>query len=82
MGEDTIRELIEFIVRALVDRPEKVSVREVKGLKVTVLELRVAKEDMGRVIGKNGRTAMAIRTLLHATGTKAGRVYNLEIVED
>lgn len=77
-----MRDLVETIVKYLVNNPDKVLAKEVKGLKVTVIELRVAKEDMGRVIGKEGKTATALRTILQAAGAKAGRVFNLEIVED
>ena len=77
-----MRDLLEYIVKFLVSKPEMVIAKEVKGLKVTVIELRVAKEDMGRVIGKEGKTATALRTILQAAGAKSGRVYNLEIVED
>ena len=77
-----MRDLVEYIVKFLVTSPEKVIAKEVIGLKVTVIELRVAKEDMGRVIGKEGKTATALRTILQAAGAKSGRVYNLEIIED
>ena len=77
-----MRDLVEHIVKFLVSNPDKVVAKEVKGLKVTVIELRVAKEDMGRVIGKEGKTATALLTILQAAGAKSGRVYNLEIVED
>lgn len=77
-----MKDLVEYIVRYLVSNPEKVIAREVKGIKVTVIELRVAKEDMGRVIGKEGKTATALRTILQAAGAKTGRVFSLEIVED
>jgi hypothetical protein len=59
------KELVEFIARGIVDNPDEVSVREVRGGKVTVLELRVDRKDVGRVIGKDGRVANAMRTLLH-----------------
>ena len=77
-----MRDLVEYIVKFLVSNPDKVVAKEVIGLKVTVIELRVAKEDMGRVIGKEGKTATALRTFLQAAGAKSGRFYNLEIVED
>jgi len=76
-----MKDLLTKIVKALVDNPEQVSVNEIEGSQTTVLELRVAKEDMGRVIGKQGRTANAIRTLLYAASGKAGKRYILEIVE-
>ena len=76
-----IKELVEEIAKALVDNPEQVSVREVQGEQVTVLELRVAPSDLGKVIGKQGRTARSIRTLLGAAGMKLKRRFTLEILE-
>lgn len=76
-----MRELVEEIAKALVDQPEEVSVREVQGEQVTVLELRVAPGDLGKVIGKQGRTARSIRTLLGAAGMKLNRRFTLEILE-
>lgn len=76
-----MKELVEEIAKALVDIPEEVVVREVAGEQVTVLELRVAPSDLGKVIGKQGRTARAIRTLLGATGMKMNRRFTLEILE-
>jgi len=76
-----MRELVEEIAKALVDIPEEVSVREVEGEQVTVLELRVAPSDLGKVIGKQGRTARSIRTLLGAAGMKLNRRFTLEILE-
>ncbi len=76
-----IKDLVEFIAQALVDRPEDVSVNEVEGEQTSVIELRVAKDDMGKVIGKQGRTARAIRTVLNAAATKARKRVVLEIVE-
>jgi predicted RNA-binding protein YlqC (UPF0109 family) len=76
-----MKELIAYIARALVDNPDKVDVAEVVGEQTTVLELRVAKEDLGKVIGKQGKTAKAMRTLLSAASTKAHRRSVLEIVE-
>ena len=76
-----MKELVERIAKALVDRPEEVRIHEVAGENTIAIELRVAKEDLGKVIGKKGRTAVAIRTLLSAAGTKAGRRYVLEILE-
>ncbi len=77
-----MKELVETIARALVDRPEDVQVKTVWGAQVTVLELRVNAEDLGKVIGRQGRTAKAIRTVLSAAGTKAHKRYTLEILED
>ena len=76
-----MKELISHIAQALVDNPEQVSVTEVEGGQTLILELRVAKEDMGKIIGKHGRTAQAIRTLLSAASGKTGKRYVLEIVE-
>jgi len=76
-----MRELIEYIAKSLVDRPENVTVRETEGEKTTIIELRVAQEDLGKVIGKQGRTARAMRTILNAAGTKIGKRCVLEILE-
>ncbi|HLJ15443.1 MAG TPA: KH domain-containing protein [Bryobacteraceae bacterium] len=76
-----MRELVQEIAKALVDIPEQVSVREIQGEQVTVLELRVAPSDLGKVIGKQGRTARSIRTLLGAAGMKLNRRFTLEILE-
>ena len=76
-----IKELVEDIAKALVDEPEHVAVREVEGEQATVLELRVAPEDLGKVIGKQGRTARSIRTLLGAAGMKLNRRFTLEILD-
>ena len=75
------KELVEFIAQSLVDNPEEVVVREVEGEQTSVLELSVAKEDLGKVIGKQGRTARAIRTLLGAASAKAKKRVVLEILE-
>ena len=76
-----VKELVEDIARALVDTPEEVSVREVSGEHVTLLELRVAATDVGKIIGKQGRTARSLRTLLGAAGMKLNRRFTLEILE-
>ncbi|OFV82017.1 MAG: RNA-binding protein [Acidobacteria bacterium RBG_13_68_16] len=76
-----MKELVEQIARALVDQPDKVQVNEVKGEQTTVLELRVATEDLGKVIGKQGKTARAVRTLLAAAGMKVRKRFVLEILE-
>ncbi len=76
-----MRELVEAIARALVDHPEQVQVKAIEGEQVTVLELRVHPEDLGKVIGKQGRTAKSIRTLLGAAGMKLKKRYTLEILE-
>jgi predicted RNA-binding protein YlqC (UPF0109 family) len=74
------RELIEYMARALVTKPEAVVVREVEGVNATIYELSVAPEDMGRVIGKQGRVANAMRTLLRVAAVRDGRHVTLEIV--
>ncbi|HIJ77093.1 MAG TPA: KH domain-containing protein [Deltaproteobacteria bacterium] len=76
-----LKELIEFMARALVDNPEKVRVSEIVGEQTSVIELRVAKEDLGKVIGKQGRTARAMRTILSAASTKIRKRAVLEIIE-
>ena len=76
-----VKQLVEDIAKALVDSPDQVSVRAVEGENITVLELKVAAGDLGKVIGKQGRTARSIRTLLSACGVKLNRRYNLEILE-
>ena len=76
-----VKQLVEDIAKALVDSPDQVSVHAVEGEQITVLELRVAAGDIGKVIGKQGRTARSIRTLLSACGVKLNRRFNLEVVE-
>lgn len=76
-----MKELVEFIAKALVDEPDQVRVTEVEGEKVTIIELRVAQGDLGKVIGKQGRTARSIRTLLNAAATKLRKRAVLEILE-
>ncbi|MBT3921870.1 MAG: KH domain-containing protein [Nitrospina sp.] len=76
-----MKDLILTMVKALVDKPEEVDLQEVEGEKTTVLELRVAKEDLGKVIGKQGKTAKAMRTILNATATKLKKRAVLEIIE-
>jgi predicted RNA-binding protein YlqC (UPF0109 family) len=80
-GNGMIKDLISDIAKALVDQPGQVSVTEVEGGHTVVLELRVAKSDMGKVIGKHGRNADAIRNILSAAAGKARKRYILEIVE-
>lgn len=75
------RALIAHVAQALVNAPDQVVVEEVEEDGELILELEVAEEDMGRVIGKSGKIARAMRSLLHAAGTKAGRRYELEILE-
>ena len=75
------KELVEFVVKSLVDVPEEVSVNVIEGEKSTILELKVAPEDVGKVIGKQGRIAKAIRTILSASATRDGRRATLEILD-
>ena len=76
-----MKELIEYIAKSLVDNPEEVSVTELEGEQTSVIELRVAKEDLGKIIGKQGRTAGAIRTIVGAASTKMKKRSFLEILE-
>lgn len=76
-----MKALVELMAKALVDKPEEVSVAEVEGERTAVFELRVSKSDIGKVIGKQGNTARAIRTILSAAGTKLGKRCVLEILE-
>ena len=76
-----MKDLIKYIAQALVDKPDDVVVSEVEGNQTSVLELKVAKEDLGKVIGKQGKTARAMRTILSAAGTKIGKRCVLEILE-
>jgi len=76
-----MKDLLIQIVKALVDNPEQVRVNEIEGTQTVVLEVRVAKSDMGKIIGKQGKTAHAIRTLLNAASGGTGKRYVLEIVE-
>jgi predicted RNA-binding protein YlqC (UPF0109 family) len=76
-----MKALIETMAKALVDKPDDVKVSEVDGEKTTVFELRVAESDLGKVIGKQGKTARAMRTILSASGTKLGKRCVLEILE-
>ena len=81
MNDGSMKEMIEMIARALVDHPDDVTVNEVEGEATTVLELRVAQQDLGKVIGKQGRTARAVRTILSAAGMKLRKRFVLEILE-
>jgi predicted RNA-binding protein YlqC (UPF0109 family) len=76
-----MKELVEVMAKALVDKPEDVVVNEIDGEKTTVYELRVSPSDLGKVIGKQGRTARSMRTILSASGTKIGKRCVLEILE-
>lgn len=76
-----MKELIAYIAKALVDKPDEVTVTEIEGEQTSVIELKVAKEDLGKVIGKQGRTARAMRTILSAASTKINKRSVLEIIE-
>ncbi|MBW2108728.1 MAG: KH domain-containing protein [Deltaproteobacteria bacterium] len=76
-----MKDLIKYIAQALVDHPEVVEVTEVEGAQTSVLELKVAKDDLGKIIGKQGRTARAIRTILSAASAKIKKRCVLEIIE-
>jgi hypothetical protein len=75
------KDLVEYMVKSLVDNPDKVEIREIEGEKSTILELKVTKEDIGKVIGKHGRIARAIRTIINASATKSGKRVVLEILD-
>jgi uncharacterized protein len=83
MSDDnsSLKDLVEFMAKALVDSPDAVEVNEIIGEQTTVVELKVAKEDLGKVIGKQGRTARSMRTILNAASTKLHKRSVLEIVE-
>jgi hypothetical protein len=76
-----MKELVKFIAQSLVDNPEQVQVNEIEGEQTSIIELKVAKEDLGKVIGKQGRTARAMRTILSAASTKIRKRAVLEILE-
>jgi predicted RNA-binding protein YlqC (UPF0109 family) len=76
-----MKELIAYMAKALVDNPDEVEVKEVQGEHTSVIELKVAKEDIGKIIGKQGRTAQSLRTILSAASTKERRRCTLEIIE-
>jgi predicted RNA-binding protein YlqC (UPF0109 family) len=77
-----MKELVQYLAKSLVSNPDAVEVRETEGETASVLELKVAKEDLGRIIGKQGRTAKSIRTILNAAASRANRKVVLEIVEE
>ena len=76
-----MKELVELIAKSLVDNPEQVHVSQLDGEQTSILELKVAQEDMGKIIGKQGRTAQAIRLILGAAGMKLKKRYTLEIID-
>jgi hypothetical protein len=75
------KDLVEYMVKSLVDNPESVEISEIEGERSTILELRVTKDDIGKVIGKHGRIARAIRTIINASATKSGKRVVLEILD-
>jgi len=77
-----MKDLLQFLAQQLVNDPQAVDVKETQGDTASVLELRVAKEDLGRIIGKQGRTAKSIRTILNAVASRQNRKVMVEIVED
>ncbi len=81
IGDGAMKNLIYYIAQALVDNPEQVAVSEIEGNQTSVIELKVAKEDLGKVIGKQGRTARAMRTILSAASAKIKKRTVLEIIE-
>ena len=81
MSNVSLNDLVEFVARALVDHPDQVEVEEISGAQTIVLELRVAKEDLGKVIGKQGRTVKAMRAILNAASSKVRKRADLEILE-
>jgi len=81
MDYSNLKDLVEFMAKSLVDEPDQVDVNEVQGEQTTVIELKVAKSDLGKVIGKEGRTARSMRTILNAASTKLKKRSVLEIVE-
>ena len=76
-----LRSLVEYIAKSLVDHPDHVSVNEIEGEKTTILELKVAEDDLGKIIGRHGRTAKAMRTVINAAATKEKKKAVLEILE-
>ena len=81
MDPSSLRDLVEFMAKSLVDHPDDVEVSEIVGEQTTVVELKVSKDDLGKVIGKQGRTARSMRTILNAASTKLNKRSVLEIVE-
>ena len=76
-----MKELVELIAKSLVDKPDNVQVSQLNGEQTSIIELKVAQEDIGKIIGKQGRTAQAIRVILGAAGMKVKKRFNLEIID-
>lgn len=81
-ASDSIKELIDYIAKSLVDNTDKVEISEISGAQTNVIELKVAKEDVGKIIGKSGRTADAIRTILNCCAAKSNKRYILHIIDE
>lgn len=81
MSGNTLKDLIEYVARSLVDSPDKIQITEISGEQTNVIELKVAKEDIGKVIGRSGRTADALRTILNCGAAKMGKRYILQIID-
>lgn len=81
-GETAMKDLVLYLAKSLVNHPDAVEVKEIQGETAAILELRVAKDDLGRIIGKQGRTAKSIRTLLNAAASRTNKKVVLEIVEE
>ena len=79
---ESMKDLIDYIAKSLVDNSEKVEINEISGNQTNVIELKVAKEDVGKVIGRNGRTADAIRTILNCGAAKLNKRYILHIIDE
>ncbi len=78
----SMKEFIEYVAKTLVDKPERVEINEIAGAQTNVLELKVAKEDVGKIIGKSGRTADAIRTILNCGAAKQNKRFILHIIDE
>ena len=81
-NEQSMKELVEFVARALVDDIGKIEISELAGTQTNIIELKVAKEDIGKVIGRQGRTADAIRTILNCAAAKLNKRYILQIIDE
>jgi predicted RNA-binding protein YlqC (UPF0109 family) len=81
-SEQSMKELVEFVARALVDDIGRIEISEIVGNQTNIIELKVAKEDIGKVIGRQGRTADAIRTILNCAAAKTNKRYNLQIIDE
>ena len=81
-GEESMKDLVEYIAKALVDEVDTIEISEIQGNQTNIIELKVAKEDIGKVIGRQGRTADAIRTILNCAAAKLNRRYILQIIDE